>query len=208
MCIRDRPDERELLPQFRGGPGGVGGTVQRAAVSCHDAGCGGAAGRGLADPATVSQVRGKFLQLVPKQAVACRTAYNVSDGEMVSKDTVTAIPYGRPWDKIYGTDNPNTNASLYDDVTFLGAWKAFVAAAVRSRRDCSSFPVAWCRRRLATAVVLVVCRMNGLTLSAGGGARAGEANHIRVRLGRRRSAGHGEVRREDRLSPERRAQRE
>ena len=66
---------------------------------------------------------------------------------MVSKDTVTAIPYGRPWDKIYGTDNPNTNASLYDDVVFLSAWKAFVAAAVRSHRDSSPFPVAGCLRR-------------------------------------------------------------
>ena len=48
---------------------------------------------------------------------------------MVSKDTVTAIPFGRPWDKTSGTDNPTTGRPLYDDGVVVKAWRLFVQAA-------------------------------------------------------------------------------
>ena len=42
---------------------------------------------------------------------------------------MTAIPYGRPWDRVDGTDDPRTNQSLYDNVVFLSAWKAMLTAS-------------------------------------------------------------------------------
>lgn len=76
-----------------------------------------------------AQIPAAAKQLTAAWQILRQTAYNGSDGEMVSKDTVTAIPYGRPWDKVDGTDNPRSNQSAYDDVLFLGAWKGLLAAA-------------------------------------------------------------------------------
>ena len=76
-----------------------------------------------------AQTPGALEQLTVAWQVLRQTAYNGSDGEMVSKDTVTSVPYGRPWDKVDGTDNPQSNQSLYDDVKFLSAWKAMLAAS-------------------------------------------------------------------------------
>lgn len=77
---------------------------------------------GAQNPAALEQLTAAWQSLR-------QTAYNGSDGEMVSKDSVTAIPYGRPWDKVDGTDNPATNRSLYDEVEFLSAWKAMLKAS-------------------------------------------------------------------------------
>lgn len=55
-------------------------------------------------------------------AILLNTTYSGRDGEMISKDTVTAIPYGRPWDKIYGTDNPTDGKPLYDNELIRQAW--------------------------------------------------------------------------------------
>lgn len=76
-----------------------------------------------------AQTHAALQQLTAAWQTLRQTAYNGSDGEMVSKDTVTAIPYGRPWDRVDGTDDPRTNQSLYDDVVFLSAWKAMLTAS-------------------------------------------------------------------------------
>ena len=80
--------------------------------------------------------RRRYGAATPKAAAAletawrllCATVFNVSDGEMVSKDTVTAIAYGKVWDKTFGTDDPNTGKSLYDDSKVVHAWQLFVEA--------------------------------------------------------------------------------
>jgi alpha-N-acetylglucosaminidase len=69
------------------------------------------------------------------------TAYSGHDGEMVSKDTVTAIPWANwgmapkvgtesqpPWDKVFGTDSPRTGTPLYNETMFLSAWTAMIGA--------------------------------------------------------------------------------
>ena len=58
------------------------------------------------------------------------TAFNVSDGEMVSKDTLTAIPYGKVWDKVYGTDGGGMGGgTLYNETEFTRGWAWLLKAA-------------------------------------------------------------------------------
>jgi alpha-N-acetylglucosaminidase len=62
-----------------------------------------------------------------------QTAFNVRDSEMVSKDTLTAIPWGKVWDKVYGTDRPSKDphtppTPLYNETMFLQAWTLLLTA--------------------------------------------------------------------------------
>ena len=51
------------------------------------------------------------------------------DGEVVSRNTVTGIPFGKVWDKPFSTDDPTSGATLYDNAKFSEGWKLMLDAA-------------------------------------------------------------------------------
>ena len=59
----------------------------------------------------------------------CRAYYFDAFTAVFLQDTVTGIPFGKVWDKPFGTDDPTSGATLYDNARFAQGWKLMLDAA-------------------------------------------------------------------------------